>query len=43
MNRAGSMTNVLRGGTYTRGLCIGIMSGLLWGINNFLFARGLKW
>ena len=40
MNRAGSMTNVLRGGTYARGLCIGIMSGLLWGINNFLFARG---
>ena len=32
----------MHGGTYTWGLCIGIMSGLLWGINNFLFARGYE-
>lgn len=29
-------------GTYTWGLCIGIMSGILWGINNFLFVRGYE-
>ena len=34
--------SILHGGTYTWGLCIGIMSGLLWGINNFLFARGYE-
>lgn len=26
--------------TYAWGLCIGILSGMLWGLNNFLFARG---
>lgn len=30
------------GGTYAWGLCIGIMSGILWGVNNFLFARGYE-
>lgn len=42
MRNTGRETSVLHRGTYTWGLCIGIMSGILWGINNFLFARGYE-
>lgn len=42
MDNTGQKGDGLNKNTYAFGLCIGIISGILWGGNNFLFARGYE-
>lgn len=40
MKSAEVTTTLWKQKSYSWGVCIGILSGMLWGLNNFLFARG---